>query len=79
MKRFLTVVCAICMVFAFACVSFAAPEGKIKTEKPPKKELPKVDRSKALDQTKEEKKDPKDANKGRKVEKKEEPKKGDKP
>ncbi len=74
-------------VLAFACVSFAAPEGKIKTETPPIKQddkakvnppNTKVDKTKATEPKKEEKKDPKDANKGKKVEKKEEPKKGDK-
>lgn len=70
-------------VVAFACVSFAAPEGKIKTETPPVKEdtkqpKEKIDKSKVKDTKKEEKKDPKDANKGKKVEKKEDPKKGDK-
>lgn len=79
MKRVLTVLCAICMVFAFACVSFAAPEGKIKTEKAPQKKEPvRVDKTKANAPKADEKKDPKDANKGKKVEKKEEPKKGDK-
>ena len=78
MKRFFTILCAICMVFAFACVSFAAPEGKIKTEKAPQKKAPaKADKTKAIDPAKDEKKDP-NANKGKKVEKKEEPKKGDK-
>lgn len=87
MKRFLIVLCAVCMVVAFACVSFAAPEGKIKTETAPVKQddkaavkspNTKVDKTKATEPKKEEKKDAKDANKGKKVEKKEEPKKGDK-
>lgn len=78
MKRVLTVMCAICMVFAFACVSFAAPEGKVQTKNPPKTEPKKVDKTKANEPKTDEKKDPKDANKGKKVEKKEEPKKGDK-
>jgi hypothetical protein len=78
MKRFFTVVCAICMVFAFACVSFAAPEGKIKTKNPPTKEPMKVDKTKAIEPKGDEKKDPTAATKGKKVEKKEEPKKGDK-
>ena len=84
MKRFLTVLCAVCMVVAFASVSFAAPEGKIKTETAPVKEdmkqpKTKVDKTKLTEPKTEEKKDPKDATKGKKVEpKKQEQKKSDK-
>lgn len=87
MKRFLTVMFVLFAVLAFACVSFAAPEGKIKTETAPVKQddkgtvkgpKTKVDKTKITEPKKEEKKDPKDATKGKKVEKKEEPKKGDK-
>ncbi|MHB8109935.1 MAG: hypothetical protein ACYDHW_07870 [Syntrophorhabdaceae bacterium] len=87
MKRFFTVLCAVFMVFAFACVSMAADD-KVKTEKPPVKKEdkapavkdPKVKadpKAAQKEEKKEEKKETKDAKKGKKVEKKEEQKKAD--
>jgi outer membrane biosynthesis protein TonB len=90
MKKVFTVMFVFFAVLAFACVSFAAPEGKIKTETPPaaadkttpvKDPKVKVDKTKTTtttDKKAEEKKDPKAANTGKKVEKKDETTKGTK-